>query len=228
MSSSTQTEKGSPLPSIFSWLVTILVPIALTMTAVRLMLSPLYIQTEYRIPGFPDDPYGFTQEERLKYADNARVYLLNSAGINFLSDLSFASGESLYNERELGHMLDVKNVVQAALKVWYATLILLAGLGAWAWFGGWRREYGRGLGRGGWLTVILFGTILVLVILSFGFVFVAFHNVFFAAGTWTFNYSDTLIRLFPERFWRDIFIAVGGLTMLAGFLLGWFFGRKRV
>jgi hypothetical protein len=27
-----------------------------------------------------------------------------------------------------------------------------------------------------------------------------------------FYYSDTLIRLFPERFWRDAFIAVGLLA----------------
>ena len=30
--------------------------------------------------------------------------------------------------------------------------------------------------------------------------FVAFHEVFFAPGSWTFNYTDTLIRLFPEKF----------------------------
>jgi integral membrane protein (TIGR01906 family) len=227
MNSPATPKKASRLTQVLSWLVTLLVPIALTLTAVRIMLSPAYIQIEYRMPGFPDDPYGFNQEERLKNADIARVYLLNSAGINFLGDLKLSSGESLYNERELEHMLDVKKVVQAAIWVWYASLILLAGFGAWAWFGGWRREYRRGLGRGGWLTVILLGTLVVLVILSFGFIFVAFHNVFFAAGTWTFDFTDTLIRLFPERFWRDIFLAVGGLTILGGFLLGWFFGRKK-
>lgn len=221
-------QKVSGLYQVLSWIVTLLIPIALTMTAVRIMLSPAYIQLEYRMPGFPDDRYGFNQEERLKYADIARIYLLNSAGINFLGDQKLAGGEPMYNERELGHMLDVKNVVQAALWVWYASLILLAGIGAWSWFGGWWGTFRRGVGRGGWFTVILFGTIIVLVILSFGIVFVAFHNIFFAAGTWTFNFSDTLIRLFPERFWRDIFLAVGGLTMLAGFLLGWLCGRKKV
>jgi integral membrane protein (TIGR01906 family) len=99
-------------------------------------------------------------------------------------------------------------------------------LGFWAWFGAWRKEFKQGLGRGGWLTVILLGTILVLVMLSFGVVFVAFHNVFFAAGTWTFEYSDTLIRLFPERFWRDIFLWVGGLTLASGLTLGLLFGRR--
>ncbi len=212
--------------SILSWVVTLLIPVALTLGVVRLMLTPLYIQLEYRTPGFPPDPYGFNVTERLKYADLARLYLLNSAGIEFLGDLRFEDGTPLYNERELQHMIDVKNVVKAALTVWYLSLVALLGLGIWARFSGWGREYRAGVGRGGWLTLILLGTILVLVLLSFGVVFVAFHNVFFAPGTWTFNFSDTLIRLFPERFWRDIFLYVGGLTMAGGLLLGLLFGRR--
>jgi integral membrane protein (TIGR01906 family) len=209
-----------------AWFVTLLMPVALTMTVVRFLLTPLYVNTEYKVPGFPVDPYGFTTEERLYYADNARQYLINSAGIAFLADLRFQNGQPVYNERELAHMVDVKSTVKAALNVWIISLALLIGLGIWAWFGHWRKAYLHGLGRGGWLTVILLGTILILVALSFGYVFVTFHNVFFQAGTWTFEYSDSLIRLFPERFWRDIFLAVGGLTLLGGLAFGLLFGRK--
>lgn len=219
--------KNSPLIRLLSWVVTLLIPVALTMSVVRLMLTPLYIQVEYRTPGFPPDPYGFSMAERLEYADIARRYLLNTAGIEFLGDLRFEDGSPLYNDRELQHMIDVKNVVKVALNVWYLSLIALLGMGIWAGLAGWGREYRAGVGRGGWLTLILLGTILVLVLLSFGVVFVAFHNVFFAPGTWTFNFSDTLIRLFPERFWRDIFLYVGGLTMAGGLFLGLFFGRRR-
>jgi integral membrane protein (TIGR01906 family) len=223
-----QTSK-KPTPLLiraFSWLVTLLAPVALTLTAVRLLLTPLYVQNEYKMPGFPNDYYGFTTEQRLYYADNARQYLINSADISFLGDLRLENGQPVYNARELSHMVDVKNTVKTALNVWYVSLILLAALGLWAWLGGWRKEYKRALGRGGWLTVILLGAILLLVMLSFGLVFVAFHNVFFAAGTWTFEFSDTLIRLFPERFWRDIFLLVGGLTLVSGLALGLLFGRR--
>jgi integral membrane protein (TIGR01906 family) len=214
-----------PLYRALSILITLLTPVALTMTVVRLMLTPLYINLEYRLPGFPVDSYGFSTEERLKYADIARQYLLNAADISFLGDLRFEDDQSLYNQRELEHMLDVKNVVKAALKIWIVSLILLLAFGIWARLGSWWPAYKRGLRRGGWLTVFLLGTIMVFVVISFGFVFVAFHNVFFAAGTWTFNFSDTLIRLFPERFWRDIFLWVGGLTLLGGLALGLAFGR---
>ena len=45
--------------------------------------------------------------------------------------------------------------------------------------------------------------------------FEGFHSLFFEGDSWLFQYSDTLIRLFPLRFWQDTFlfaalIAVGG------------------
>ena len=57
-------------------------------------------------------------------------------------------------------------------------------------------------------------------LLAFGVIFVWFHQIFFESGTWTFLFSDTLIRLFPERFWRDTFLAVGLLSGGVGLALG--------
>ena len=36
-----------------------------------------------------------------------------------------------------------------------------------------------------------------------------------------FEWSDTLIRMFPERFWRDIFILVGALSLGGGLALAY-------
>lgn len=222
------------LSRILSWIVTTLVPIALVMAVARILVSPAYLEIEYNTPAFPADPFGFSKEDRLHWSKLAAEYLLNSADISFLGDLRFPSGQEappsscafmsdctrLYNERELKHMLDVKNVLQAALRVWYVSLVLLVGLGVWAGLGKWSLEYRRGLRRGGWLTVFLLGAIILFVLISFGVIFVWFHDIFFAAGTWTFQYSDTLIRLFPERFWRDTFLAVGLLAGGAGLAMG--------
>jgi integral membrane protein (TIGR01906 family) len=68
--------------------------------------------------------------------------------------------------------------------------------------------------------VALLAAILIFVLVAFGVIFVMFHNIFFESGTWTFLFSDTLIRLFPERFWRDTFLAVGLLAGGAGVALG--------
>lgn len=50
-----------------SWLVTILIPLALIGLAVRVVLIPAYLQIKYRMPYFPPDDYGFTLEDRLRW-----------------------------------------------------------------------------------------------------------------------------------------------------------------
>lgn len=203
-----------------SLVVVILVPVALILTSVRLLLTPAFVNIEYRTPNFPPDSYGFTQADRLYWSVIALDYLLNDQGIDFLGDLRFEDGTPVYNERELGHMVDVKQVVGKALQVWYASLVILLVLGLWAWIGKWVDEFRRACMRGGWATVILVGVIVSAVVVGFGVFFVFFHEIFFDPGTWIFRFSDTLIRLFPERFWRDTFLWIGGLSIAGGLLLG--------
>jgi integral membrane protein (TIGR01906 family) len=213
------------LKRILHWLIVVLVPVVLVLGAVRLLLTPVFIQIEYRMPNFPEDSYGFSQEERLHWAEIARQYLLNRAGIEFLGDLTFEDSSPLYNQRELRHMLDVKIVVNAAMGVLYASLALIVIAGVWARRTDWWESYRLALSRGGWVTVGLLVFLIVAIALSFNTVFVAFHQVFFEGDTWIFRYSDTLIRLFPVRFWRDAFVTVGVLALSGGLALGYFFGR---
>jgi integral membrane protein (TIGR01906 family) len=241
MKNSETISKLSPrFRTALSWITTLLVPVVLVLTTVRLLMTPAYVIIEYNTPAFPEDPYGFTKEDRLLWSKIAIEYLLNDEGISFLAELRFPEGQFipaescrfmddctfLYNDRELGHMQDVKNVVGTALSVWYGSLIALVVLAIWAWLGNWVLDYRRGLARGGWLTAILIGSLLLFVLIAFGVLFVAFHNVFFDPGTWRFYFSDTLIRLFPQRFWRDTFIAVGLLAGVTGLAMG-FFLRER-
>lgn len=215
------------IKKIIQWLIVILVPVILVLLSVRFLLTPVYVQVEYRMPNFPEDKYGFNMTERMKWAEVARFYLLNDAGVDFLGDLTFEDGSPLYNERELRHMLDVKIVVRAAMWVLWCSLgaVLLSGI--WAKRGDWWSEYRQALSRGGWLTVGLIVAVITAIILNFNAFFVAFHRVFFEGDTWLFKFSDTLIRLFPVRFWQDAFIIVGGLSLLGGAALGYFVGRSR-
>lgn len=212
---------------ILSWLVSILVPVALIGLGLRVLLTPLFLQVEYNMPYFPADEYGFTKEDRLKWAPYALNYLTNSEGIHYLSDLQFDDGKPLYNERELSHMDDVKQVTQGALRVWYVALALLLGLGVWAWFGGWQQTYRLGVRRGGWLIVGLAAAIGLIVVIGiavnpnvFWDFFAGFHSLFFEGNSWLFLYSDTLIRLFPIRFWQDAFLWAAALALAGGVGLG--------
>jgi integral membrane protein (TIGR01906 family) len=223
--SESENYKEEMIFKVLSWFVTTLVPVVLVLTSVRLVMTPVFVYLEYHTPNFPADTYGFTRQDRLYWSRFALDYLLNDEGIEYLGDLQFPNGSPVYNERELKHMEDVKYVAQDALVVWYLTLGVTLILGMWAWFGGWWRNFSQGLGRGGWLTLILVGVTILIVLIGFGLFFVFFHDVFFDPGTWRFAFSDTLIRLFPERFWRDTFLAVGLLTGVGGLALVMIFRR---
>jgi integral membrane protein (TIGR01906 family) len=212
------------LALLLSWFVTTLVPLALLMLGVRLLMTPLYLEAEYRMPGFPEDSYGFTLQDRLKWSKPSVEYLLNGEGVEFLAALQFDTGEPIYNERELSHMLDVKKVVQVLLLVWYVDLALLALLGLWAWRANWLDDYLWGWKRGGFLTAGLLIALAAFAAVSFWQFFTWFHSLFFAGDSWLFEFSDTLIRLFPIRFWQDAIAYIGGFSILLGLLLG--FGLK--
>ena len=208
------------LSSFLSYLTTILTPILLLGLGLRILLTPLFYNVEYRLPWFPPDSYGFTQEDRLHWAPYAVDYLINNADISYLGDLTFEDGSPLYNERELSHMHDVKVVTQGALRVWDITVALMVGLGLWARYGNWWQAFREGLRRGGWLLIGIVVAVGLFGAIAFWQLFTLFHKLFFQGNTWIFEYSDTLIRLFPLQFWQDAFlwagvISVGGALALA-------------
>lgn len=219
--------------SFLPWFVTLLIPLALIGLGLRVLLTPFFLHIEYNMPYFPPDEYGFTKADRLKWAPYAVNYLVNNSDISYLADLKFDDGTPLYNERELSHMDDVKRVTQGALRVWYLSLVLLALLGVWAWFGEWWQAYRLGLMRGGWLMVGLAVAIGLIVVTGiainpnvFWNFFSGFHRIFFEGDSWLFLYSDTLIRLFPIRFWQDAFLLAAFIALGGGIALGLGFRPK--
>lgn len=219
------------MKNILSYLTSLLIPLALIGTALRILLSPLFFNIEYRMPYFPADEYGFTQQDRLRWAPFAVDYLINNADISYLGDLKFENGSPLYNERELTHMADVKNVVRGALNVWYISLAILALLAMLAWRGDWVYEFINGLRRGGmWMIGLAVSLGLIAgigIAISpdvFWQFFTFFHSIFFEGDSWLFYYSDTLIRLFPIRFWQDAFLWAAILALGGG--AGLAFGLK--
>ena len=205
--------------SAFLMVVAVLVPVALIIFGVRILLSSAFLNLEYRMPGFPADNYGFSLDDRLKWSKLAVQYLVNDSGDEFLRNLTFDNGTALYNERELSHMVDVKKVIKPVLSIGYLSWLLLAGFGFIAYRIKWQSEYFRGLRRGGVLMIGLLGVIGLFAIISFWNFFTFFHSLFFKGDSWLFLYSDTLIRLFPMRFWQDVFLLVGLITLSSSLAL---------
>ncbi len=221
-----------------------LIPFILTLTNVRLLLTPYFPRLEYRLPGFPDDPYGLTLVDRLKYTELSRQYLLNDAGLDFVRDIRFPPGVTappdscpyyldgdcnrFYNDRELKHMVDVKVVVRWALNVWVIGGVLALVAAGLLYSAGEKAALRAGLLGGAGLTLAVLLSIVTYLLLDFGSFFTRFHKVFFEGASWIFLWSDSFIRLFPLRFWQDAFTFIGVATIVEALLIAaWAWYRLR-
>jgi len=206
-----------------------ILPLWLLLSSIMLVLvtSPIWVPVEYRLPGFPQDSYGFSLAERLEWSAVDLEYLLNDADISYFDDYQLEDGTPMHNDRELQHMDDVKNLIILARMVWAGASGLLVLAAAVVWFQAGSGSVLASLRFGARATVIFIAALIVGVGISFRFIFIGFHRIFFEGDTWLFKYSDTFIRLYPERFWRDTFIYMGAAALfLAG--LTWLAGRWRL
>jgi integral membrane protein (TIGR01906 family) len=204
---------------IILFLIIITVPLLIVMSSIRIALTPLFISVEYRLPGFPPDDYGFTTEDRLVWAQYSIDYLLGRVSHQTFSDTQLPDGTPLFNQRELKHMLDVRILTQRVLQLWKILVLFFFAALIFMLITKTKRELIVSLKRGASLTLLLIIGILFYLALNFNQLFTQFHQIFFEGDSWLFLMSDNLIRLFPIRFWRDIFIFIGGLSGIIAALI---------
>jgi len=196
---------------IFFLLITILTPILLITSAMRAALSPIFVNIEYQLPNFPPDPYGFTKEERFFWANYSIQYIVGEVSEKEFSALQFPDGAPLFNEREISHMIDVRDLTVAMLAIWRILIVFFAIVLFFGWKNNWLRALFHALENGAKITLTIILGILVYVWINFNQLFTIFHQVFFEGDSWLFYLSDTLIRLFPLKFWQDLFIGSFGI-----------------
>lgn len=208
------------------------VPFLLASAGARLLLSEQFLQLAYQRPGFPDDIYGFTVEDRLQYGPIAIDYLFNGEPIEYLAALRMsgdkcwnieagASDCALFSDRELRHMADVK---QLTTMLFTLTAVLLAVGGALVLASRYdarlQSDICVGLRRGCLLTLFSLLCLALLSAASWDRAFDIFHELFFAEGTWRFPFSDSLIRLYPEQLFVEAAFALAAfIFVVAGLIL---------
>lgn len=221
-------EGPSTAPKVLQVLLAIFFPIVVLIAAVRAVASPLFLWIEYHRPGFPADELGFTTEDRLTYGSAGMDFLFNAAPPRYLADLSH-QGNQLFTDTEVSHMADVKLVMLISMAVGAVLgllcivfMIVLARTAK----GGIRRSLFAG---SVWMLVVLIA-LAVLAVLGWEQFFAAFHSLFFADGTWTFQATDALIRLYPNQFWMDAGIGIAALvlvTLIVTLICTWPTRRRR-
>lgn len=215
------------------------IPIVLTLTNVRLLMTHTFPQIEYGLPDFPADPYGFTTEDRLYWAQRSIDYILGDPAVGraeawkFSDDGRAAAGTQappescgyygdqygardctyFYNDREVRHMVDVRNVTAAVLNVWVILGVLTLSAVGMLIYAGQTATLRWGLLTGAGLAWVLLIVAVLFIALGFQQFFTYFHQVFFQGDSWIFLWSDSLIRLFPLKFWFDAFLFVGLSTL---------------
>jgi len=161
---------------------------------------------------------------------------LRAATDAILADLVFGpptfdvqvAGQAVLNERERGHMRDVRTVFGGVYVAAIAGAAVLAGGFVVTRRGGsaraalWRRLSGAG-------AVIAAVTVVggLAGLLFFDQAFLLFHEVFFPQGNYLFDpRTDRLVQLFPESFWVESSIGVGVVIVVLAVLLA-VTGRRR-
>jgi integral membrane protein (TIGR01906 family) len=215
------------IKSILLFVVAITIPLLLVTSSIRLTLSPVYINLEYRMPYFPDDPYGFSTEERLYWARYSIDYLIGRISHEELTRQTLPNGNPLFNDRELVHMLDVRHLTGIVLLIWRLAVIFSLLMLALAMRFNYFAEWLHAMRKGSFLTILLVAAILLYVALDFNRLFTQFHMLFFEGDSWLFDPSDHLIRLFPLRFWQDLFIFIGAIILVPAAAVIFSTGKKR-
>jgi integral membrane protein (TIGR01906 family) len=214
----------------------IAMPIFLLLSAGHLVINDWFLHYEYGKPDFPADPYGFTQQQRLELATVSIRFLQRPEPAEIAIHLLVAqrlpgTNKPLFDANELSHMMDVKRLTDVLWRVQYgAGVLVVGGLLLLLASRKTRPDGYRTLFFGGAFTTGLLIFLALFVLLSWRMFFVVFHELFFPPGTWTFDYSTSLIRLYPDRLWFDAgtLITVGTLLVaIALTAVGWLLKGRR-
>ncbi len=215
------------------WLFILCLPFLLLMVTVSGVVNSLWL---YKY-GF--NKYGVSQTTGLAPSelDKAATGLIDyfNSGDETISITVAKDGEpfTLFNEREVVHLRDVKGLIWLAYRVLLGTLIyalVYIGLSIFLWKD--RRRLSWGLVGGSCLTLLLMLALGLGALFNFDRLFRQFHLISFANDLWLLDPTrDYLIMLFPGGFWYGVFL-FGALATAVGAVIlggvgGWYLASGR-
>jgi integral membrane protein (TIGR01906 family) len=129
---------------------------------------------------------------------------------------------TLFNAREVGHLIDVKELIHLGYKCLLGSFIyalLFAALALFWWKD--KRLLARGLAWGSGFSLLIIAIVAVASLIDFQWLFWQFHLLSFTNDLWLLDpRTDYLIMLFPEGFWFDAALICTALMALLAFILG--------
>jgi integral membrane protein (TIGR01906 family) len=210
--------------------IAVAVPPILIANALRVLSTDAFVRYELGRDGFPPDRYGLTDEQREALAlRGLRSIEPGSEGIVLLERATLPDGSPAFDARELSHMRDVRTLFGALLRGTLVATALIAVVALVLARTPLRAVVPTGLLAGSLATLGVALLAVPVILLGFDGFFTRFHEVFFEGDSWRFSNTDTLIRIYPERFWEDVSQLAAALTVLQALVLApltWWWRRS--
>jgi integral membrane protein (TIGR01906 family) len=140
----------------------------------------------------------------------------------FNSDAEFVD-ISVFNRRDTDHLKDVKGLIQLAYRLQFISLAYIAiyiGFNLLLLGGAFWRQLARRLIWGSWTTIALLAVLGIIALVDFDQLFLLFHLVSFRNDLWQLYPGDKLLAMFPEGFFNDAALFVGGAIIAEAIVIG--------
>ena len=211
------------------WFVVLCVPLLLLSATIGAAFNSIWIYTS----GF--DKYDVAAEleisdAELKHFAQELIVYFNNTHQEYLSiDVTYDNGQTgpLYNQADIRHMRDVKNLlwldyyVFAASALYIMLYMVVRLVGAYSKF---ISEVAQRVWNGGLLTLGILFFVGFFAATDFKQFFSVFHEIAFLGGNYTFSVYDPMTIMFPDGFWSDVALLVGVAGVALGLLMtgiGW-------
>jgi integral membrane protein (TIGR01906 family) len=201
------------------------IPVFLVLSNVRIAATDSHVY-DYAFAAYDGATRtGIARAELDRAAEEIVAYFQTSERGSLLDIRVSVDGvaEPLFNEREVLHMSDVRDLFRLVFRIHELALVYaisyIAGVFLWSRERSMRR-LARQLATAGALTASLFAFAAVGVLVGFDQLFTQFHVLSFSNDFWQLDPArDHLIQMFPQGFWFDVTLGVGMMSILEGGLL---------
>ncbi len=193
---------------IFIFFITI-TPLWIVGFSARIAFSEWFIDFEYSKENFPRDRWGMSDEIRKELAKLGLYAVLSDRGMEKFRNAKLPNGNRAFREKEIRHMEDVKEFLKVFFPSSYTAFIF--------WFGYFvllKKSRWKFLLYSGIFTIGLIISVGLVTYINYEFAFAVFHDYIFGENTWRFKLKDTLLRIYPMKFWFDGTVFVISLSFL--------------
>ncbi len=204
--------------------IAVTVPAILLADGLRVVTGDWYVRAVYEHGGVPRDDLGLAKEQRTALALTGLHSIRPDErdGLALLRRARLPDGTPAFTAREIRHMSDVRTLLGRLYTLQIAAAVVIAALAVGLAFRPTRRSLvPRALRLGALLTLGLAALVGVLAVVYWPAFSTPFHLAFFGGSSWRFDDTDTLRRLYPDRFWIDTAVVLGVLAVVQAAAL-WF------